>query len=771
MTARRTEENLQKTPVAVTALGAEALRQSQVLNVSDLQRSTPSLVIATGAPSASGFTFVSLRGQGNLQATVSNDPAVAIYVDGVYIPRPSQGLTDLIDLERVEVLRGPQGTLFGRNTPGGAVQIITAGPTQVFEGNVRAEVGNFGTYAGGLTLNVPINDQLAARFVYNGRRHDGYGFDVPLNRDIWDQKSDFFRGKVRYDAGDWDITLTGDYNKLRDNGQFTALKSFAPELFGPGGSFAPFGLFNTLTNSLHTKQNWYTTYATGFAIPVGPVFATLPADVQAVYRRPLGNTLEAYGGSATINGDLGGVHLKSITGYRFSDAQGTVDSDGTPIPILTTWSGYRSKQWSQEFQISGEMGDRFNYIAGVYYSRETGTEFARSQSFGFIPNGGLINQSQLADIKNISKGVFGQGYYKLTDTVRLTGGLRWTWDNRDSVLHSLAILGVPTSCSLTKPDVAGVCAQTQKASFNYPAWTVGVDWQVNDEVFLYAQTRGAAKSGGWNTRQGSLPSFRPAKAKDVELGAKGTFLDNRLRTNFALFYQWQKDVQRNAAALTASGAPTQFVVNAGDARVWGMEFEGSVIPWEGMTVSGSVSLLDGEYKKGSFREPQTVPIPNVPGCIPSPGAAAAVSSICSVDRSREKLPQLPKVQYSIGATQHVPVSIGDLVLHADYSFVGAQSFNPVTVSLLRPAVTQALFAAENRLTRLNHYGLLNARVSLLLENPNIELSVFAKNLTQKKYASRVFSDVYSAGIGMAVEFDGEPRTYGVAATYRFGGGS
>src|SRR5690606_18409978 len=161
VTARRTEENLQSTPVAVTAVGAEALERNQVADVTDLQRTAPSLSVATGAPSASGFAFVAIRGQGNLQALVSNDPAVAIYVDGVYIRRPSQGLTDLLDLQRVEVLRGPQGTLFGRNTVGGALNIISADPTGEFGGMIRVEAGSYDQMGASLVLNTPITERLS----------------------------------------------------------------------------------------------------------------------------------------------------------------------------------------------------------------------------------------------------------------------------------------------------------------------------------------------------------------------------------------------------------------------------------------------------------------------------------------------------------------------------------------------------------------------------------------------------------------------------------
>lgn len=769
VTARRTEENLQSTPVAVTAIGAEALERAQVSDVTDLQRTTPSLSIATGAPSASGFAFVAMRGQGNLQALVSNDPAVAIYVDGVYIPRPSQGLTDLLDLQRVEVLRGPQGTLFGRNTIGGAVNIITADPSSTYSGMVKVEAGSYDQFGASFVVNGPITDHLSARLVASTKDRSGYGNAIALGRDIWDQSSDFVRGKLKYDSDRVQLVLSGDYNKIKDNGQFTSLHAYAPELFGPTGSFGPFGLAPTLNNALHTR-GFYDSYATGFLNPTSnPNLATLPAEVRAMYQMPLGNRLEAYGFGLNATIDLGNVTIKSITGYRFSDTDGVVDTDGTPAPILTTWAGYSSDQWSQELQISGGFGEKFTYIAGAYYSYEKGQEFSRSQNFGFLPYNaatrpyaGLAGQN-LADVENTSAGLFGQGYYQLTDKLRLAGGLRWTWDTRDTKLHNYTVWGLPSTCNVAKPDVVGVCTQTQEAKFDYPAWTLGIDWQITDDVFAYVQTRRASKSGGWNTRAGGLPAFEPETVKDLEGGFKATWLDRRLRTNIAIFHSWQSDVQRNAAALTPAGASTQFIVNAGKARVYGIELEGAYRPWSGLELTGNLSLMDGKYDKNSFIEQQTVP-GVIAGCTLAPGGT---SSICAVNRSGEELPQLPKVQYNLGATQTLPTSFGRVTLHVDYAYLGEQFYNPVTPAAQQPQATKDIYAAANSITRTPGYGLVNARFAIQFDEQDIEFAIYGKNLTGKEYNVRQFADVYAAGLGFATDFIGEPTTYGASLTKRF----
>ncbi|NBW10220.1 MAG: TonB-dependent receptor [Caulobacteraceae bacterium] len=770
VTARRTEENLQSTPVAVTALGAAGLERAQVSDVTDLQRTAPSLSIATGAPSASGFAFVAIRGQGNTQALVSNDPAVAIYIDGVYVPRPSQGLTDLFDLQRVEVLRGPQGTLFGRNTIGGAVNILSADPTAEFGGQIRVEAGSYDQSGVAGVVNIPLSDNLSARLTASTSDRSGYGHDIPLGRDIGARSSDFVRGKIKYTGDKLQVTLAGDWNKIDDNGQFTALKGYAPQVFGPTGSFGPFGLSTALNNSLHTR-GFYDSYATGFFNPsANPNFASLPAEVQALYSKPLGNRLEAYGASLNASLDLGPVTLKSITGYRFSDTDGVVDTDGTPVPILTTWAGYSSTQYSQEFQLSGAVGDKFTYIAGLYYSDEKGQEFSRSQSFAFLPYNavsrpyaGFAGQN-LADVHNTSAGVFGQGYYQLTDAIRIAAGLRWTWDGRETELHNYNTWGVASTCNVATPDAVGVCTQTQDTKFDYPAWTVGIDWQINPEMFAYVQTRGASKSGGWNTRAGGLPAFRPENVRDIEAGFKATWLDNRLRTNIAVFHAWQSDVQRNAAALTPAGASTQFLVNAGDARVYGVEMEGAYRPWSGMELTANVALSDGEYTNGSFIEQQSVPGVGYTGCTVAP---SGTSSICPVDRNGEDLPQLVKLQYSLGATQSLPTSFGNVSLHVDYAYLGKQRFSPVTAASQQPAATQAIYAEANRLDDTPAYGLLNAKFSIEFDATNVEFSIYGKNILGEEYLTRSLADFYSAGLGFATDFIGEPQTFGASLTKRF----
>jgi iron complex outermembrane receptor protein len=741
VTARRTEEGLQTTPVSVTAVSAVALERSQVENAKDLQRLAPNLNVATGSPSVSGYAFISLRGQSQVNPGAASDPAVGIYVDGVYVPRPSQGLFDFADLERVEILRGPQGTLFGRNTTGGALNIITKQPTGDLEGMARISYGNYDSVEANAVLNVPLaGEELAARIAYSFKRDDGYGHNDTIDRRTFDEAGNHFvRGKLRWAPkdSDWDVTLSGDYNYRRDHGQAMTLAGFNPAALAPIVAFFPSlsylaDLTPILSPYLHKKSNWYTSYGT-----VGPL-GELPM-----------NVLKAAGGGLTVNGRIGGVAVQSITGYRYSRTDSVVDLDGTPLRFAQNHTGFGSKQFSQELQLSGESGI-LKWIGGLYFSRETGDERSLFEGLGLLGTPPLLNDG---DVLNISRGVYGQGYLQLAEGLRLAAGLRWTWDKRKVVLHNRTVYNDVSTCNVANPDDGTVppCDQTESTNFDYPAWTVGIDYQLNEQVFVYAKTSGAAMAGGWNLRFGSIPAFSPEKVRDIEFGIKTDLLDRRLRLNVSVFKAWQSDVQRNINIVVGPSAITQYVVNAGKAHVEGVEFELAARPWHGMEVTGSLGLLDGAYKKGSFLDTQII------------GGVPVV-----VDRSGEPLPQLAKVSANIGATQTINLGSATLDLHADYSYISSQIFSPLTAAPSLGDADAAVIDRQNALSRIPGYGLVNARVSLMLSNPAVEIALFSRNLFNNKHLTRTFTDLYSGPLATAVEFPGSPRTYGISVSYRFG---
>lgn len=757
VTARRTEESLQTTPIAVTALSPEALTTAKVENVVDLQRTAPGLVIGRGSAGGDGIVFVAIRGQGNLQPILANDPAVATYIDGIYIPRPSTGMTDLQDIQRLEVLRGPQGTLFGRNTTGGAINIITSEPDDQLSGTFKAEYGNYNNLGVSASVNVPLAQDLAIRVSGAINDREGYGNNPLNNRDFSDNKSKFLRGKMKYDGNGWDLTLSADWNRQTNQGQQTALYAFNPAIvpaaFQPG-----------LTAGLLKKANWWDNMATGTSIAAG--IGTLTPEAQALYGVQPFNTLEVYGFSGTINVELGGLNLKSITGYRHSMNYGLSDTDATAVPLLGTFAGSGSYYVSQELQVSGDITDSLSFITGAYAGKESGYEFSRSQIFG-----GLIRDSN-ADVTNKTFGLFAQAYYEITPTLRAVGGFRYTWDTRNSVLHNAQVLGRPynvpvagtptgINCTVTpsEPVTATTCNQVQNAKFNYPAWNLGVDWQAADNIFLYLATRGAAKAGGWNLRAGGLPAFSPEKVKDVEAGLKVDLFDRRVRFNTAVFHTWKDDNQAIVNSFVTGIGVTQYIQNNGKVRIWGIENELTVVPWEGMTLSVNGSLQNGKYVKGSFSETQVIA---GSGCT----NPAGVVNGCVVDLSGLPLLQLPKKQLNISATQKIPLGGGTLAVTGAYAYIGAQHFDAVKAADQASAATKAAYEVENTLGRVPGYGIFNGRIAFQLENPNVEIAVYGRNIGDKKYLLRRFPDLYRT-LGIAAAYVGQPGTYGVETTFKF----
>jgi iron complex outermembrane receptor protein len=316
--------------------------------------------------------------------------------------------------------------------------------------------------------------------------------------------------------------------------------------------------------------------------------------------------------------------------------------------------------------------------------------------------------------------------------------------------------------------VAAVCRQEQDTKFDYPAWTAGLDWEASDDLFLYIKTSGAAKAGGWNLRAGSLPAFDPEKVKDVEAGLKADLLDGHLRTNVALFHTWKSGVQAVVNAFVPGVGVTQYIQNNGDARIWGAEFEVTALPWEGMEITANLSLQDGKYKAGSFAETQRIAsVAPLAGCAAAPPTAGGVPQFdCVADLSGETLPQLPKTQFNFGATQSVPVGSGDLSFHADYAYVSGQRFNSAVAAPQQSAAVQTQYAIEESLNKIKGYGLFNGRIAYKLDDPGLEVYVFARNIFKNKYVVRSFADLYRQ-IGFAVEYPGADRMFGIGASWKF----
>jgi len=725
VSARRQNESLQSTPVAVTALTSSMLDVKQIDSIESIQYSTPNLNISTKSPNSSGFAFLSIRGQANLGGGASNDPAIGVYVDGVYIARPGGSLLDLIDTRQVEVLRGPQGTLFGRNTTGGALNIKSNEPVNVLKGSLKLSLGNIGQREVTGMVNVPlIEDTLAARLVYKHSEHDGYGDNVFLNKELNDDKRDFFRFSMKYSPADssWDFLLSADRTDQEDNGQLHVVTDYnsdnallsgfvqanGPDENGPGSAD------DNIDPYVHSNNDWYNGYSDDDEF----------------------SELTAQGVSGKLNIDLGWAKLTSITAWRSLETTGFNDLDGLPYRIINSNYVNDQSQFSQELQLSGGDG-ALNWISGLFYFDEEGEELTRSQTmFGalFSNDPDLVNRND-GTANNTSYAAYGQLYYDLTDSLRLTGGLRYTVDDREVELRNKSNEALDV-CSIPVADRDdGInCRQNESVDYDYVSYLFGVDYQINEQAFLYAKTSRAYLAGGWNMRNGSAPSFEPEEVTDVELGAKLDWLDSRIRTNIALFRAEQADVQRTSTGIIPKA--TSFIRNAAEATVTGVEFELTALPWEGMEASFTFGWLDAEYD--------------------------TFIDATGLDRSQETPPQSPEYNYSISVTQQVYTRFGELKIHADYAYVDDYVLWQGTAP--DPA-TEALFARGRQLSEAGGYGLLNAKATMQLDD-RWEVSLWGRNLTDEEYYSRTQAD-FLTSFGYAGAYPGDPRTYGVTVAFQF----
>ena len=761
VTARKSSENIQSVPVAVTALSADDLASKQVFEVTDLARTAPSLTISTGGTGPASIVYLAIRGQAQNSPNSLSDSSVGIYMDGVYVARPIVGNLGFLDMASAEVLRGPQGTLFGRNTTGGALNLTSNRPGDEYEAMLKVGFGNYNYQSIEGMVNAPVSEAVGLRIAGRYGKRDGYFQNDKIGYPQGSIDKDLvLRGTLVVAPVESNLKLTviADFVRYADDGNATAVAAINPAVL----SLPAYGAF---INS---------EFARFVSSAQLPAFTAANSKWTDTFSRPqtgdsqidtLQNNNEVDAIAGTLEWDLGGVSIKSITAYRKSFTDDSLDLHGFPssvnpftpfLPNATSGfiSTYNNEQFSEEVQLSGSLG-ALDWQTGVYYFKESGDE----QSRAFIL-GGVQSARTLSEYSSRSTGAFAQFNYNVTDALRLTGGIRYTWDKRTIDRQSTDNWRKPDNLEVCtvgpnsgRTAEAATCTDPRSASFKYPAWTLGADYRVSDQLFLYAKTSGASMSGGFNSRFVPAPftqQFNPEKVRDAEVGFKGDFLDRRLRTNMAFFLAKQSNVQRIVNALVGTTL-TQFVTNTGKVDAKGFEFEGTALPWDGMELTGSLSYLDAKYVRGSRTENQ--------------GTALAP---VLVDRSGEPVTQAPKWTWNLGATQTFPTSFGAVSLHADYAYIADRAMDAATAKTLAQGGTQAnidAVAIGNAASIVKGYGLLNGRIAINLDSPDIELAFWGRNLTNQAWFTNVFNSY--TGLGATVQFQGAPRTYGATATIKF----
>ncbi|MDY0071224.1 MAG: TonB-dependent receptor [Thauera sp.] len=742
VTARKTEENIQDIPVAITSLSAADMARQGVLNVKDINLTTPSMNItqAAGNPVS---PRVSLRGQVQNDTVFTLDPSVGIYLDEIYVGRAPGAMLDFYDIERVEVLKGPQGTLYGRNTTGGAMKIITnkADASSPLGGYLKGGAGNFNGKLMEGAINVPlIDDKLGLRVAGLVNKRDGYADNViadpvtgaPLRTiDTGDKNTQSARFDLVLNATD-DLTfeLQGDYSDLDTNG-----------LVG----------YNKRGDIPGVPQSTLTTGSPASLLGHMGYVRSSSDELKATTNLPTDASNLAWGVSLTSTYNISEeLTAKLVYGHREMDGNYDFDVDGTSLGIINTFQEQGAEQDTVEFQLAGDH-DTLEWVAGLYWYDEQGYEGSGQTLFNTAVLSGtpLLSAPYNGTGSNESQSVYGQATWRMTDTLSLTAGVRNTWDTKqfESFNRTLQANGVgtygPYICNFTPgaPGITndglpnGLCKSDQEKNYKHTSWTVGIDWQVLDDVMVYLKTSNGYRAGGQNLRgtfAATLIPFDPEEVTDIEAGVKSTLWDNRLRANLAAYRSDYRDIQSTVFVNNpAGGASSTQVVNLTNAEINGAELELTAQVLDALVVNVTASYTATTFDKLS--------------------GAKAASYPAGLDA-----PFTPRWKYAVGGTYTQPTSVGELAFNVNYSWRDDYWANPSKLNNRTPdALTESV-------------GLVNARITLDIDSVDMTVGLWGTNLEDKHYTQNGL--VFSGGnpfYNFVNANPQEPRMFGVDVTKRF----
>ena len=737
VTARKREENVQEIPVSVSAITSAAIAEKGLANVVNLTETVPNLHVQTSNQGNSGLV-IAMRGTNQSNPNLGPNPTVGLYVDGAYIAKIQGANLDLDDLDRIEVLRGPQGTLFGRNTAGGAVALITKKPTEERAITAGTEVGNYDAFKGRVTLNVPLIGKngffqsdalgtLSLRGTAVYRSHDGYMHNTGAGGAKLKDLSRVFNMTALRWAPRHDLTLDYalEYHRFRE-APYETLVTYVY----PGSPVS--GKIPSLDLRPYIHKNRVDTMA---------INAVILNDGTQTRNKDDGNErMHSLTGEWDVGelGPLGRVSLKSISAYRAWNLDQAGDYDGSPLPIYSISNYQNLAHWSEELQWLGSA-PRVQYVLGVYYYGEHSTK--RGQQVTFSGNSYHLNTS-----KNSSYAPFGQLTWTppiLHDKLSLTGGLRYTREN----LHTRR-----TFRNLTNS--AGSFDLSLGQGFGGPdALTPlgDIAYQWTDKVMSYVRVSKGYQSGVINASAGSPGAFTATKPETIwsyEVGVKSQWWENRLRFNADVFYSDYSDQQVSTFRANPSGGVSSTIENAGKSRYYGSEVEVAANPLRGVTVTGNYSYLNARYTQ--FLSQRIDPVTG------KPVLDESGKPILDDVSNQQQVNYAPEHTFSVGLTYTAPPGrAGTFSAHLDTFWQDAMHLGG------QSPFADAVLGSWS-------YALVNGRVqfaSIPLQKGDLDVALFGRNLFDRKY--RIDGKDFGAGLGYMVNTYGDPRTFGLGVTYHF----
>ncbi|HBP6458793.1 TPA: TonB-dependent receptor [Pseudomonas aeruginosa] len=726
VTARRREEDSQKVPTPITVLGGETLEAQRISRVQDLQQVLPSVNVAYIHARQSS---VAVRGIGNNPASDGLEGSAGIYLDNVCLGRPGMAVFDLLDIEQLELLRGPQGTLFGKNTTAGVLNISTRAPTFTAERTVEVSGGQDGYFQGRGTVSGPLGETLAGRLSAYRTRDDGYIKNIHDDNYLNGGERQGARGQLLFEPNeDFSLRWIADYNEEDSS----------------NGSMVVYGA---------AERFWQRAALVGASPLRDPQRKKVNVNGrQHVSVHQGGSSLEANWNLAS------GYRLTSISAYRYWHFTPANDEQLNVSAINDTGVEVHDRQFSQEIRLASPTGGAFDYVVGAYAFRQnlgnkTFTSYGPLADLYLLgANLGALNDTYSkanGKIETDSFALFAQGTWHLTERLDFTAGLRGTYEEKDAKVERFAPLGgaaVGGIGAAVRNGQLGAYDSGDLSQYNFaPSALLSLSYQFSDELLGYASLSHGEKSGGVNLAVGSAPSagadsllVGPERANDAELGLKSTLFDRRLLLNANLFWTGIHGYQ--ATTLYQAPGSTQLVqvlANAGSVRSRGLEFEATALPLRGLTLN-----FNGSYNDVTYLSFKDAPCPAEVST--RPGAPS------SCDLTGQRV---------VGASKWIAN------LNGEYRWRLDDRFQPyVSASYAYRSAAEGTLDNSD-LSKIDGYALVNLAAGLRsdLGDGQLDTSVWLKNAFDKDYYLSAFASIngsYTASVG-------QPRTLGVSLRYDF----
>jgi iron complex outermembrane receptor protein len=742
VTAQKRSENIQDVPIAISAVGTAYLESRGIDSIEKLGTIAPNVKIDRGASNKT-ISQIAIRGSVTNNPAITWEPAVGIYIDGVYIAKGQGSFMDLADLERVEILRGPQGTLYGRNALAGALSLVSKKPSGEAGGSAEISYGNFNEFKARAVIDLPQMGIFSAKFSGQYRKQDGF-YDVvpnkvegalgampPQVKDTDNVNTLSFMAQVRAEVSE---NVTVDYVFDYNNAD---LRPPSQQLYRVNKNGDPRDIFDP--NSAN------------YAGPYFPLdkYISIGRDRELSIDSDVYEKSKTFGHAVTVTADLGAATLKSITAYRDLKWDDSIDIDGSPLPLVNTKRDTDYHAFSQELQLTGQaINDRLSYVVGAFYFKEK-AETDNPQSFF----GGSLRMSSNMGSHTEAYALYSQLDYKLTDALKVSLGARYTHEKKD--IRRFFSIDYDAANNILEPftmiDVG--YGDVPDATFENFSPAVTVAYEISPTVNVYGRFARGFKSGGFNGETaiafdptapadcpyGATELCDPYDAETVdsyELGLKTRLLDNRLIFNVAAFNDIHKDIQ--LSIFRANRGTESIVRNAAKARIRGLEFEAVFRPIDILTLNGSLAFLDAKYLN-------------------------YIDAGVDVSDNRAFM-WAPKRTASLAADLRIAEGDwGKFNLYGDLNYLSSFYTFPFALRTSDPSAQNANNTKAPARTVVN----LRASISQMkLGGVDSELSFYVRNLFKENKETN-FIDFGASFGGLTVANYLDPRTYGVSLGVKF----